>query len=755
MMNLPSRPPSPSRVPSPSAVGRARAARRRLDGDFETPRHATPLDRSLRFLRENGLLLIGIVFSVAHLAGLFSIEVPVSGWLFAIPLGAAALASVVWRWRRLSSGRNVAVRHDVALGLVLNDTAYALVQMTGERASPLMPLVFLLAASFAVAALPRSAALGLVAITVLQNVVRYACIDVLRTDWHSLVVQAGFTLLFALLYHLVLAARLWASRQSETEAVERRLREAEESARSLRLMVADRSQDQRTVEDETALARRMVLGAVLEVERSVASVLDGAVLALECHAVALFRLSEDEVTLTLRDGRCAAGLLERSPLGAGDGLFGTVMRHGKPVREAGRVAGVNWYQRGVQVRAVCAVPLIERAVDGTGYVRGVVVCDRLEPAPFDEREERFLSELAAQLSRAVEGERLVTELHRSKDAQDRLQRAAEALNKASTLEEVARTTARLAGQLLPGLSLSALTLREGEASAVSHHVLAAEGPRAGEVDGLIYDDNDGVVANVVRMGAPLPARTPGLLEIVKLFDERVTGFGSLRVVPLPGAATLGTIVVGAAGRNAFDHEACRRLDALATLAAGALGRALALAQVSALATQDGLTGLFNRRHTDDLSRRAFLEARRYERPLAVIVTDVDHFKKVNDTHGHAAGDEVLKAIARTLQQAARETDIVGRYGGEEFVIVCPNTDATGARELAERVRRTIERTPIETSAGPLQVTLSLGVCGFPLHGDTLESLVASGDEALYEAKRAGRNRVVLAGLDKETALRKA
>lgn len=207
---------------------------------------------------------------------------------------------------------------------------------------------------------------------------------------------------------------------------------------------------------------------------------------------------------------------------------------------------------------------------------------------------------------------------------------------------------------------------------------------------------------------------------------------------------MGTFVVGARRRGVLDDEARVHLEALVALVSGAMARALALAEVSRLATTDGLTGLANRRELEESSARAIQEAMRYGQPLSIVITDVDHFKKVNDTFGHQVGDEVLKSVAFALKAEGRGTDVVGRYGGEEFVLVLSGTRVDGAKELAERVRRRLEANPIETSAGPVAVTLSLGVATLREHGDTLHALVEAADQALYEAKRAGRNRVVLA-----------
>lgn len=713
---------------------------------MEVLRPRTPLEFFVAYLRRHGLLLLGIVFALAYLAGLFQGRGSVPAWAALLSLGVSFAWALAWRVRRTAEGRRVPERLEFAFGLLLLDAVFALLQATGDVASPLYPVLYLVGAWFAVAPLPRRTAFGLVGLVLGLNACRYASLEILNEAWPSLVVQSGFAALFALLYHAVLATRLWASKRSEAEAVARRLAEAETSARSLRLVVADRSRDRRTAADTELLERRMLLGAVLEVERAVASILESAHLALGGHALALYWLSEDEAALELRDGRCPAGILARGPLGAGDGVLGRVLRSAEIVRLEGKPSGVNWYERQVRVRALLAVPVIERAMDGTGFVRGALVVDRLEPVAFNDRDAQFLMETAAQVARAVEAERLVGALHRSKETNDRLQRAAESLNRAATIDEVARGAAKLARELVPELDVACVTRVEQNAPATPTHVVcAAEGPRAGEFDGLVYDDNDGLVAHVVRLGAPLPAQQPGALERLKLFDVNVGGLSSVRVLPLvAGGRTLGTLVVGARRRGLFDDDTRLHLDALVALVAGAMARALALAEVSRLATTDGLTGLANRRELEESSARAIQEALRYGHPLSIVITDVDHFKKVNDTYGHQVGDEVLRSVAHALRAEGRGTDVVGRYGGEEFVLVLGGTRIDGARELAERVRRRLEANAVETSAGPVQVTLSLGVATLGAHGNTLAMLVEAADAALYEAKRSGRNRVVLA-----------
>jgi diguanylate cyclase (GGDEF)-like protein len=158
---------------------------------------------------------------------------------------------------------------------------------------------------------------------------------------------------------------------------------------------------------------------------------------------------------------------------------------------------------------------------------------------------------------------------------------------------------------------------------------------------------------------------------------------------------------------------------------------------------DGLTGLDNRRHLNERIDEMFQHAQRLNEPFSLVMCDLDKFKSVNDTYGHQAGDEVLKQLARILKDEAREIDRVGRYGGEEFMLLLPGTVLDAAVTFAERVRKRIEAHTFTFDAGSLQRTASFGVSGWPhpTIGDS-DALVRTADDALYVAKETGRNRVI-------------
>jgi diguanylate cyclase (GGDEF)-like protein len=166
------------------------------------------------------------------------------------------------------------------------------------------------------------------------------------------------------------------------------------------------------------------------------------------------------------------------------------------------------------------------------------------------------------------------------------------------------------------------------------------------------------------------------------------------------------------------------------------------------ATTDGLTAILNRRGLELRAEEAFDLARRYERPLACLMVDIDHFKRVNDTHGHRGGDAVLRQVAERIRSATRISDIVGRYGGEEFVLLLPETDEENAVLAAEKVRRQIADEPLlvasQTGApATVELRVSVGVACFDVCTIDAAELISSADAALYQAKRLGRDRVVV------------
>ena len=166
-------------------------------------------------------------------------------------------------------------------------------------------------------------------------------------------------------------------------------------------------------------------------------------------------------------------------------------------------------------------------------------------------------------------------------------------------------------------------------------------------------------------------------------------------------------------------------------------------QVKHYASHDELTGLYNRRWLLELAQAEFNRCIRYDRSISLLMLDIDNFKNFNDTYGHAIGDEVLQAVANFCKESMRDSDFLGRYGGEEFVLVLTETLQEEAKIFAERLRKNIAKTMIPTDKGELSVTVSIGLAENDGITPNLEKLIDRADQAMYVAKKKGRNRIVV------------
>ena len=216
--------------------------------------------------------------------------------------------------------------------------------------------------------------------------------------------------------------------------------------------------------------------------------------------------------------------------------------------------------------------------------------------------------------------------------------------------------------------------------------------------------------------------------------------GTIAIVPLKlEDRVIGAIVVAADSPSAIPREEARNVALLGALADTSLEMVWEMEEVSRRAHTDALTGLANRRAFDSQLEQLIAHADRFGHSVSLILADVDHFKNVNDTWGHEAGDAVLRSIAKTLSDGVRAVDVCARFGGEEIAILLPQTSLVGAVELADRLRRAVGGTPIPALGEEIPVTISCGVACYPEGVLTKEALFAAADRALYEAKSAGRN----------------
>jgi diguanylate cyclase (GGDEF)-like protein len=231
---------------------------------------------------------------------------------------------------------------------------------------------------------------------------------------------------------------------------------------------------------------------------------------------------------------------------------------------------------------------------------------------------------------------------------------------------------------------------------------------------------------------------PGPLEVVK------AAAGKLCPVCIPlkiGNGLVGEVRLGAGPGGPLRDIERQMISILANQFTLALQRLRLYETLQGQSITDSLTSVYNRRYFYDLLGKEVQRARRYRRPLSLLMADIDNFKQINDRYGHLLGDAVLQHVARHLKDSLRATDIVARYGGDEFAALMPEVEKVRALKAAGRVLQEMKSHGVETDAGLLTITLSIGVAEFSETDQDVSDLVKKADEALYRAKAEGRNRV--------------
>ena len=337
----------------------------------------------------------------------------------------------------------------------------------------------------------------------------------------------------------------------------------------------------------------------------------------------------------------------------------------------------------------------------TLWLGALVIQMHLQRLRANERREKGAQEEAAEQSQSIRREidfyeKRKLELAARAAQRHQLSSAARDLSSAFDAEHIQAKLLESAGRLFPGRPLR---LSNGQ-------------------------DFDAIDAQVVQKKQPLHA--PNLLAAPIFMQKNVVG----------------VIRVGGESGAAFTKDDLRLLDILAGLASMALDNMLLFSQVQETALRDGLTGLLTIRAFQDQLQSAVLEASRYGQPMSIILADVDHFKSVNDTYGHQAGDQILQGFAHVLDRNVRPgVDIVARYGGEEFIVLLLQTPHDEAVQIAERIRQDLAAIEFEGPSRTLSITSSFGVASFPDDATSGQQLVRQADQRLYRAKEAGRNRV--------------
>jgi diguanylate cyclase (GGDEF)-like protein len=410
----------------------------------------------------------------------------------------------------------------------------------------------------------------------------------------------------------------------------------------------------------------------------------------------------------------------------GTSLVRRVAESGEPLVVTGTEQGAALGSRSAVVHGLRSILIAP--VQFKGRMVAVVYLDsRLARGIFTDEDVAVLTAVSSHVAVSLETAR-AAQLHTAVQAARQQQALAEML-RASLAELTAilepdKLLRHLCGTLQVQLGGSAACL-----IGVSGEVL--------HVDGAAPPDTLATPVQLTAGEAPElldPAETAGVRE------RLLAGAPGALVVPLIGRdGPVGTVLVGG---SALDDTSRQVAAALSTQGMAAYENARLFSRVQELATTDELTGQHNRRHFYAIAGALVQAAARNGRQLAAVMLDIDKFKTINDTYGHGVGDEVIRTVAARIRGRLRHSDVLGRYGGEEFAAVLPDHDGHAA-DLAERIRVAVSCEPVPTQAGPITVTISVGLTSLVDADGTLDELLARADHALYRAKEAGRNRVMI------------
>lgn len=610
----------------------------------------------------------------------------------------------------------------------------ALLRFDGTLAGRFSPATYVLVALVASFGRPVAGLAVVGWVVALDALIRFKTLG--QASLEALATQAGFASAFALLNLILLRAEVARIRVTARSRVERELERLREDARSYRLLGAGEASRKEDAEE------RLARSSVEEIHQSVHYALELLRRSLGLHTAVLLWRTDSGTHLRISELSTASDEIHDAPFSIGDGVLAAVIAKKEAVLldNLRPSLKVPYYAGPCPVRALAAIPVVE-----DGILRGVLALDRVDNRAFTPQEHDLAAQAARYCLRAIQNERVFVQLERAKVEQGKLYRAAQSLGAALSERDVVEAGVRAAREIA-SFDLAAVTVWD-EATRV-HEVCAATS-NGGEIDDLVgqrFRHNTGLVSMVVTNRFPLPYKGEHDAAHQIVLTKRLPwpNLPSLLVLPLlHHGRVLGTLILGARRRHAFGDTVRPTLEVLASHLAVSLSNARMVHKLETMATTDGMTGLLNKRAMLDAATQKVAAAHRFGRKLSVLVTDIDFFKKVNDTHGHDVGDVVIKGLGEILKRTKRTTDVVARFGGEEFVLLCEQTDETGAVQLGERIREELAKTVFQTPSGPLSVTCSVGAATFPQAGGTWDDLFKAADEALYASKRGGRDRVTI------------
>ena len=467
-----------------------------------------------------------------------------------------------------------------------------------------------------------------------------------------------------------------------------------------------------------------VLKRILEIARGYFHLPNVAILLLDREAQQLFVRSQvgwdsgqEVIRLSLQEGITGAAALKKQPVYAPD-----VTQDPRYICAA------------QSTRSELAIPLMVR-----NEVVGVLDCQSDQLNHFDQEMIEMLTLFSTQASIAIQNAHLYS-LERQRARQlEAINTIAQQSTAVMELEELLVRVCSIIQQAFQVQHVSLLLREEGDLVMRAHHgTLTASIPLGGRLSGTKQPWSDIVATHETIIENDLI----GVPDAGRLFKETAS---RLSIPLISFGQTLGILTLHSSTHKAFRGSELQPLEAVADICANSIQNAHYVERVKQLAYLDGLTGIFNRRFFEMRINEEIERSKRYSTGMAVIIADIDHFKRLNDEFGHLLGDEVLRQVSSIFHQQVRKMDVVCRYGGEEFAILLTQTNEQQALTVAEKLRKQVQEW--QFPGVPRAITISAGVAAFPTHGRSRDEIVRTADKGLYVAKQDGRNlvRMITAG----------
>jgi two-component system cell cycle response regulator len=455
--------------------------------------------------------------------------------------------------------------------------------------------------------------------------------------------------------------------------------------------------------------------------------------AIPCDNALLFMATEDEGRLYLRLYIGTSELADSPEIAMGQGLTGWVAKEKKPVLVKDGARGLGYLKDEREVNSFLAVPIMNG-----GFLEGVIALDT-STGSFSEKDKESLTGFASLALHVLRSARAYQQVDMSAKEFEALHRISAELSSSLDLKTILEKLATCSREII-AYDYMTVSFVEGPDTAAFRILKGYDGlkipegpvPLAGSLLGWIVENRQELCfTDLDQRAQKLPVFPDGMLK---------TEFKSFLGIPfLSQEACMGVFTVAMRAPGAITAYQHHTLSIIANQVAVNISNARFHQMMERMATTDGLTGLTNHRAFQEKADQEFERAQRYPQSIALLLFDIDHFKKINDSYGHPVGDAVLKKIGKLLNETVRVVDVAARYGGEEFVALLVNTDSKGASQMAERIRSSIEKSKFLLNGQRIPVTVSVGYAVFPEDAKEKSGLIEMADQALYAAKDGGRN----------------